>query len=210
MTSPPVRPQDVLLGLIQVLAIACCLFVQAGPALATQQGEQTAATNYVIERLDFIGFRRVQSATLRMKVSSAPGQPYKAEQVERDAQALRDTGFFDEVRAEVTDSPDQPNAKIVAFYLRERPIIRRIEYRGIHSINEQDLLRAYEEQKIGLSAETYFDQARVARAAAVTKDLLAAHGHPSATIKPTYERFAATNVVKIVFNVDEGPKAKSP
>ena len=210
MTSPVAKPQDILLGLIQVLAIACCLFVLPARALATQQGQQNAATHYVIERLDFVGNRRVESRTLRMKVSSGPGQPYKAEQVERDAQALRDTGFFDEVRAEVTDSPDQSNAKIVAFYLRERPIICQIEYRGIRSINERDLLRAYEEQKIGLSVEAYFDQARVARAAAVIKDLLGAHGYSSATIKPTYERIAATNAVKIVFNVDEGPKAKSP
>lgn len=210
MTSPAAKPQDVLLRLIQVLAIACCLFVLPARAQATQQGQQDAATHYVIERLDFVGTRRVESGTLRMKVSSSPGQPYNAEQVEHDSQALRDTGFFDEVRAEVTDSPHQPNAKIVAFHLRERPIIRRIEYRGIRSINEQDLLRAYKEQKIGLSVETYFDQARAERAAAVIKDLLAGHGHASATIKPTYERIAATNSVTILFNVDEGPKAKSP
>jgi outer membrane protein insertion porin family len=145
-----------------------------------------------------------------VKVCSGPGQAYNAEQVERDAQALRDTGFFDEVRAAVTDSPDQPNAKIVVFYLRERPVIRRVEYRGIHSLNTQDLLRAYKEQKIGLSVETYFDRQRVERAAAVIKDLLVGHGHPSATIKPTYEIIAATNTVTILFNVEEGPKAKSP
>ena len=177
---------------------------------AAQRSQQDAATHCVIERLEFVGQRRVESATLRMKVSSRPGDPYNAEQVERDAQSLRDTGFFDEVRVEVTDSPDQPNAKIVAFYLRERPVIRRIEYRGIHSLNTQDLLRAYKEQKIGLSVETYFDKQRVERAAAVIKDLLIAHGHPSPTIKPTCEIIAATNTVTILFNVEEGPKANSP
>lgn len=210
MTSPVSKSQGVLLGLIQALAIASCLFVLPGRALATPRSQQDAATHYVIERLEFVGTRRVESAALHMKVSSQPGQPYNAEQVERDAQALKDTGFFDEVRAEVTDSPDEPNAKIVAFYLRERPIIRRIEYRGIRSLNTQDLLRAYKEQKIGLSVETYFDQERVERAAAVIKDLLIAHGHPSATIKPTYEIIAATNTVTILFDVEEGPKAKNP
>jgi outer membrane protein insertion porin family len=177
---------------------------------SAQWSQQDAVTHCVIERLEFVGPRRVESATLRMKVSSRPGQPCNAEQVERDAQGLRDTGFFDEVRAEVTDSPDQPNAKIVAFYLRERPVIRRVEYRGVRSLSTQDLLRAYKEQKIGLSVETYFDQQRMERAAAVIKNLLIAKGHPSATVKPTYEVIAATNTVTIHFNVEEGPKAKSP
>ena len=40
------------------------------------------------------------------------------------------------------------------------------------------------------------------------KDLLAEHGRQFATVKPTYERIAATNAVKLVFNIDEGPKVK--
>ena len=40
------------------------------------------------------------------------------------------------------------------------------------------------------------------------KALLAAHGHQFATVKPTYERIAATNAVKLVFNIDEGPTVK--
>ena len=42
----------------------------------------------------------------------------------------------------------------------------------------------------------------------VLKGLLAEHGRQFATVKPTYERIAATNAVKLVFNIDEGPKVK--
>ena len=40
------------------------------------------------------------------------------------------------------------------------------------------------------------------------KALLAEHGRQFATVKPTYEKIAATNAVKLVFNIDEGPKVK--
>ena len=42
----------------------------------------------------------------------------------------------------------------------------------------------------------------------VIKELLAEHGRQFATVKPTYERIASTNAVKLVFNIDEGPKVK--
>jgi outer membrane protein insertion porin family len=42
----------------------------------------------------------------------------------------------------------------------------------------------------------------------VIKELLAAHGRQFATVRPTYEKIQATNAVKLVFNIDEGPKVK--
>jgi outer membrane protein insertion porin family len=173
MTSPVAQPQEVLVGLLHALAMACCLFVLAAQALATPQGQQNAATNYVIERINLYGLRRVETGTIRALISSGPGRPYNPEQVQRDAQTLRDTGFFDEVRPEVEDSPDRPNEKMVIFRLVERPIIRRIEYKGIRSLTERDVLQALNENKVRLAVESYFDQAQLSRAAAVIKDLLA-------------------------------------
>ena len=104
--------------------------------------------------------------------------------------------------------PNQPNGKIVVFYVTERPIIRRIEYKGNKSITESDILDAFKDKKVGLSVESQFDPTKIKRAEVVIKGLLAAHGHQFATVKPTYERIAATNAVKLVFNIDEGPKVK--
>ena len=90
----------------------------------------------------------------------------------------------------------------------ERPIIRRIEYKGNKSVTESDILDRFKEQKVGLSVESQFDPTKIKRAEVVLKQLLAEHGRQFATVKPTYERIAATNAVKLVFNIDEGPKVK--
>ena len=126
----------------------------------------------------------------------------------RDFQALWNTQFFEDIRLEVENDPDNPNGKIVIFYVTERPIIRRIEYKGNKSITESDILDAFKDKKVGLSVESQFDPTKIKRAEVVIKGLLAAHGHQFATVKPTYERIAATNAVKLVFNIDEGPKVK--
>lgn len=108
----------------------------------------------------------------------------------------------------VEDSPHRPNDKIVVFLVIERPIVRRIEYRGIQSITEADILKGFKDNEITLSVGSRFDQTMLARAATVIAGLLSAHGRRSATVKPTYERIATSNTVSIVFNIDEGPAAR--
>jgi outer membrane protein insertion porin family len=56
--------------------------------------------------------------------------------------------------------------------------------------------------------ESQFDPTKIKHAEVVIKELLAEHGRQFATVKPTYERIASTNAVKLVFNIDEGPKVK--
>lgn len=186
-----------------------CLFFITAKALESQQSHDNHATQtFNIQRLDIEGNRRVQRATIMAHIVSRPGDNYESEVVQRDAQALRRTEYFDEVHVTVLDDPDTRKGKIVIFVVRERPIIRRIRYQGIQSINEADIENAYKENKLKLSVESWFDPEKITLAATVIEKLLAAHGHPSAVVKPTYERTVSSNVVAILFTIDEGPKAQ--
>jgi outer membrane protein insertion porin family len=177
------------------------------PAWA-QRAPQPSGPQYTIQRIEFIGNRRIQRDTLLARIFSRPGDSYTEEGIHRDFQALWNTQFFEDIRLEVEDSPTDPNAKILVYYVTERPIIRRIEYKGNKSITESDILDRFKEQKVGLSVESQFDPTKIKRAEVVLKQLLSEHGRQFATVKPTYERIAATNAVKLVFNIDEGPKVK--
>jgi outer membrane protein insertion porin family len=174
---------------------------QPAPA-ANPQGTPT------IERIEFQGNRRIRSETLRARIFSRPGDPVNEEALRRDFHALWNTQYFEDIRLELEDSPDKPNQKIVIFYVTERPIIRRIEYKGNKSITESDILDRFKDRKVGLSIESQFDPTRIKKAEVVIKELLAEHGRQFATVKPTYERLPGTNAVKLTFNIDEGPKVK--
>jgi outer membrane protein insertion porin family len=169
-------------------------------ALAAQQPPQAAQTKYIVERLDLVGNRSVRTDTLRALISLNPGDPYSVEAVRRDVRSLWNTGF-DDVRSEVQDSPDRPDAKIVTFIVREKPIVASIDYTGIKSISESDI------QKVELPVGSLFDQPTMKRATPVISKLLASHGLQSATVKPGYERIPCSNTVALGFNIDEGPKA---
>ena len=192
----------------EILVVVCLLLLATGQSLWAQPQEQPGRPQYVITRIEFEGNRRMQRDTLLSRIFSRPGDAYTPDAVRRDFQSLWNTQFFEDIRLEVEDSPDQPNGKIIIFHVKERPIIRRIEYKGNKSITESDILDAFKQKKVGLSVENQFDPTKIKRAEVVLKELLAAHGRQFATVKPTYERIAATNAVKLVFNIDEGPKVK--
>ncbi|HKW33584.1 MAG TPA: outer membrane protein assembly factor BamA [Candidatus Acidoferrum sp.] len=177
---------------------------QAAPAQQQPSGQQ----QFIIERIDFIGNRRIRTDTLKARIFSRDGDPYNEDTLRRDFQALWNTQFFEDVKLRVEDSPKRSNAKIIVFEVRERPQIRRIRYDGIHSISESDILDRFKERKVGLSVESQFDPTKIKKAEVVLKELLGEHGRQFAKVTPQYERIASSNAVILVFKIEEGPKVK--
>jgi len=198
----------IFLRAFKPLVLVSLFFLPFFQALHARSPQANAANASVITRIEFIGNRRVQRDTLLARIFSRLGDPYSEEAVRRDFQALWNTQFFEDIRLEVENDPSNPDGKVIVFYVSERPIIRRIEYKGNKSVSESDILDAFKDKKVGLTVESQFDPTKITRAEVVIKSLLAAHGHQFATVKPTYERIAASNAVKLVFNIDEGPKVK--
>ena len=170
--------------------------------------QAAAQQQLVIDRIEFIGNRRVRSDTLTARIFSRPGDVYNEETLRRDFQALWNTQFFEDVKLRVEDSPNRANGKIIIFEVKERPQIRRIRYDGIHSISESDILDRFKERKVGLSVESQFDPTKIKKAEVVLKELLAEHGRQFAKVIPQYERIASSNAVILVFKIEEGPKVK--
>src|SRR5229473_8187287 len=177
---------------------------------APQQSGGAARTggNFVIDRIEFVGNRRIRTDTLKARIFSRDGDPYNEETLRRDFQALWNTQFFEDVKLRVEDSPTKPNGKVIVFEVTERPVIRRIRYDGIHSISESDILDRFKDKKVGLTVESQFDPTRIKKAEVVLRELLGEHGRQFAHVKPQYERIASSNAVILVFKIDEGPKVK--
>jgi len=171
-------------------------------------GAAQTSGNFVIDRIEFVGNRRIRTDTLKARIFSREGDPYNEETLRRDFQALWNTQFFEDVKLRVEDSPTKPNGKVIVFEVTERPVIRRIRYDGIHSISESDILDRFKEKKVGLTVESQFDPTRIKKAEVVLKDLLGEHGRQFAKVTPQYERIASSNAVILVFKIEEGPKVK--
>ena len=193
-------------------AVVCLFPLSSARTLSGQAAQKAPAVTPegtpTIERIEFQGNRRIRSETLRARIFSRPGDAVNEDALRRDFHALWNTQYFEDIRLEIEDSADKPNQKIVVFYVTERPIVRRIEYKGNKSVSESDILDRFKDRKVGLSIESQFDPTRIKKAEVVIKELLAEHGRQFAVVKPTFERLPGTNAVKLTFNIDEGPKVK--
>jgi outer membrane protein insertion porin family len=158
----------------------------------------------VVAEIHFRGNHRIPSATLRARIFSHDGDVYDENALERDFMALWNTGFLDDIRLEVTDGKA---GKIVTFFVREKKLVRSIDYKGLSSVQTSDVLDRFKERKVGLSIQSQFDPVVIKRAEVVLQQLLAEHGRQFASVHAR-TRNIPPNSVALVFIVVEGPKVK--
>ncbi len=78
---------------------------------------------------------------------------------------------------------DGKTGKIIIFTVKEKPLIRNIEYKGLKSATNTEVLDKFKEKKVGLGIEIPFDPTKIQRAITVLTDLLAEKGRQYAEIK---------------------------
>ncbi len=101
--------------------------------------------------IQFVGNTINKSKALERKIKSRRRQPLDQKKLNDDVKVLFETGFFDDVSVEVTplgtkDSKKRP-LNLVTFKVSERPIIKRIDYKGnkkIRSGSFQDKVKSEE------------------------------------------------------------------
>jgi outer membrane protein insertion porin family len=157
-----------------------------------------------IEEIIFRGNRRIPAATLRARIFTHKGDVYDENALERDFMALWNTGFLDDIRCEVTDGE---KGKIVTFYVREKKLVRSIDYKGLNTVAQSDVLDEFKKRKVGLSIQSQYDPVVIKRAQVVLQELLAAHGRQFARVRAR-TRNIPPNSVALTFIVSEGPKVK--
>jgi outer membrane protein insertion porin family len=183
-----------------IIAISTLAF--AGSAYAQQQPSQR-----VVENVDIIGNRRLRKDDILYYVQTRQGDVFNPAQVERDLQTILALGFFDKVQTRVTTEDGPRGGVIVTFYVVELPIIRDIQFEGLHSVAESDVLKTFRERRVGVSKEAILDPVKLKAAERVIKELLAEKGHPNATVNASVEQVSATSSA-ITFNVDEGDRVR--
>jgi outer membrane protein insertion porin family len=174
------------------------LFAQEGQAAPAPAGQQK-----IIE-IRVIGYRRIPKETILARMFSRVGEPFDPLTVERDFNSLWNTGYFTDVRIEKEDTPQ---GIILDVFVREKPTIRDITYKGLNSVTQSDVLDRFKKEKVGLSVESQYDPARIAHAVTVIKEMLAEHGHQFATVRPEVKDIPPASV-QLIFNVKEGPTVK--
>lgn len=165
------------------------------------------AQDVIIEDIEVRGNRRIPRETILYSVQSKPGDVYNEAAARRDLQSIINMGVFDPMGAKLLVVDGPRGGKIIIFEVREYPIIRAIEYRGLKSVTESEALTRFKERRVGVSKESPFDPLKAYGARKALMELLAEKGHPDATVDIEVEDISATSVA-LIFNVTEGQRVR--
>ncbi len=166
-----------------------------------QQGQR------LVESVDINGNRRLREDDILYYVQTRPGDPYNEQQVQRDLQAILALGFFDKTKTRVLTEEGARGGVNVIFEVAELPIIRDLQFEGLKSVPESDVLKAFRERRVGISKESIYDPVKARNAIRVLKELLAAGGHPNATVEERRDQVSATSTA-LTFVIDEGDRVR--
>jgi outer membrane protein insertion porin family len=200
--SDPVKIRHTFFGAASVMGRVARLLILA--ALVAGTGAAIAQTADTIDQIRVIGNRRIPKETILARMFTHPGDTYDPISIERDFNSLWNTGYFEDLRIEREDSE---KGIILDVFVREKPTIRDIIYKGNNSVTNSDILDAFKKEKVGLSVESQYDPTRIQHAENVVKELLAAHGHQFATVKTDVKTVPPASV-QVTFNIKEGPVVK--
>jgi len=205
--SPHVPCRNLLRLLGRSLALVLLLApLLPVPSLVAQEATPPVSsdTGLKIVEIRVIGSRRIPKETVLARLFSHVNDAYDPLTVERDFNSLWNTGYFEDVRIEKEDTTQ---GVVLDVYVREKPTIRDITYKGMSSITESDVLDRLKKDKVGLSQESQYDPARIAHAVTVIKEMLAEHGHQFASVRPEVKAIPPASV-QLNFLIKEGPTVK--
>ncbi len=161
----------------------------------------------LVEDVEFRGNRRIPKDTLGYSIQTKKDDRYNPDQVRRDFESLLNLGFFDPLKSKVMDADGPKGGKIVIFEVKEYPIIRDLQYRGMKSATESELFTKFKERRVSVTKETQFDPGKINGARIVLREVLAEKGHPDAKVDIEIEEINQTSIA-LIFNVEEGPRVR--
>jgi outer membrane protein insertion porin family len=173
-------------------------------ALFLATASLTWAQTDVISEISVTGNRRIPADTIKARIFTKAGDIYDTAALERDFNSVWNTGYFEDIKFLREQTP---KGWRIIVQVKEKPTIREINYVGLSSVSNSDVLDRFKQDKVGLVVESQYDPTRITKAAVSIKGLLSEHGRQFATVR-TEVRQIPPAAVGITFVIKEGPKVK--
>jgi outer membrane protein insertion porin family len=168
---------------------------------------ETVTSQQLVESVDIQGNRRLRDDDLLYYIKTRAGDVYDQAQIERDLRELLSLNFFDKVATKVFTEPGVRGGVNVIFQVSELPIIRDLQFEGLEAVPESDVLKAFREQRVGISKESVYNPVNAQKGIRVIRELLASKGFPNATVTVDDEEVSATSTA-VTFKVDQGNRSR--
>ncbi len=170
--------------------------LQALPAVA-QDSE-------VVTKLEVLGTQKQTPETVLFKAGLKEGDDLRTIDLTEVLDKLWATGSFDDIKFEVTD---EPGGKKLTIRVKERPLIKEVDYRGGTELGLSAIKDKIKEMKLTIAPDSIYDPEATRKVKDLLVDLAAEKGFRNPVIDVTLEPMGPT-MSRLVFDIKEGGKVR--
>lgn len=149
-----------------------------------------------VDRVVFKGNRKIEGTAIQNVIKTSKGRIFSDEELTKDIKAIYKMGYFNDVQADVTDTPE---GLVVTFIVNEKPLISQIRIKGNDAVSTKDI-----EAVIATKTKQFVDVDRLRNDAEKVKELFLNKGYLNAEVKYDTERRDKDIIIN--FNINEGDR----
>jgi len=150
-----------------------------------------------ISRIEFKGNRKIGAGAIEQKIKSERGGIFFEETLAEDIRAIYKMGYFEDVKADVEDSPE---GKIIVFILQEKSLISEIVIKGNKKVSTSDI-----EGIITLKVRQTLNNEKLREDVDKIRSLYDSKGYYDAEVQDIIEKDGEKDV-RIVFQIKENDR----
>jgi len=157
---------------------------------------QMAATQR-IAKISFQGNKKIENNAIKQVLKSTPGGVYSESTLNDDIRAIYKLGYFDDVSADVSDSPEGKN---IVYIVQEKGLITDIQIKGNKKLDTKDI-----EAALSFKTHQALNREKITASMEKIKALYDEKGYFNAEITYTVEK-AKEKDVRVIFTVKENDR----
>jgi outer membrane protein insertion porin family len=180
-------------GLVPAMVVAG---MQALPAWA-QDSE-------VVTKLEVVGTQKQTPETVLFKAGLKVGDDLRTIDLTEVLDRLWATGSFDDIKFDVEDEPD---GKRLIIQVKERPLIKEVDFRGGTELGVSTIKDKLKERRLTINPDSVYDPEATRKVKDFLVDMAAEKGFMNPVIDVSLEPMGPT-LSRLVFDIKEGGKVK--
>jgi outer membrane protein insertion porin family len=157
-----------------------------------------------IVTIEVIGAQKQTPETVIFKSGVKVGDDLRNLDFTTVMEKLWASGSFDDIKLELEDAP---GGKKLVIRIRERPLIKEIDYRGGTEVGLTNIKDKVKEKKLAINPETIYDPEAARKIKNLIVEQAGEKGFRNPVVDITLEPMAG-GVARLVFDIKEGGKAK--
>ena len=172
-------------------------------ALALAGGPQAQDAEPIV-RIDVVGSQKLTMETILFKSGIKVGDDLRAIDFTAIIERLWATGSFDDIKFEVEDTKE---GKKLVIRVKERPIIKEVDYRGGTEVGVTNLKDKVKEKKLEVKIDAVYDPEAARKIKGLIVEQAAEKGFRNPVVDVSLEEMGG-GLARLVFDIKEGGKVR--